>query len=244
MLDLAGTILLTALAVFLVRLLAPAREGHGVTRRRVALGLSAWFVAAVALALAGAFSSPVLPVGVALAIAVLVPVLIGAPIVVRTQAHGVPLPMLVAVHAGRLLGAAFLMLYAAGRLPYTFAHVAGWGDIAVGALAIPATWAIRHRAHGWRWVTLAWNVLGMSDLLAAVLLGVGSAPGSMIRFIHETPGSGAIAIFPWALIPAFFIPVFLLTHIGVFAGLAASLRSPEGEPRARSGGSMRQLPAR
>ena len=224
MLDLIGTLLLTALAVVLVVTLRPAREGHGVTRRRIALGLSAWFVAAAALALAAAFSSPALPVGVALAIAVFVPVLIGAPIVVRNQAHGVPLPVLVGVNAGRILGAAFLLLYGAGRLPYTFAHSAGWGDIATGVLAIPVTWAIQRQARGWRWATAAWNVLGMADLLTAVTLAVGSAPGSAFRFIFETPGSGAVATFPWALIPAFFVPLYLLTHVGVFAGLVASVR--------------------
>ena len=243
MLDLIGTVLLPALAVFVIATLVPARQGHGVTRRRLTVGLSAWFVIAAALSLAGAFASPALPVGVALAIAVFAPVLAAAVIVARTQSHGIPLTALVAVHIGRVLGAAFLMLYAAGRLPYTFAHSAGWGDIATGLLAIPVLWAVQHRATGWRWLTAAWNVLGMADLLAAVALGVGSAPGSMIRFNLEAPGSGAIAVFPWVLIPAFFVPLFLLTHIGVFAALAASVRQPDAEPRPRPDEPLRQ-PAR
>ena len=150
MLDLIGSILLIVLAVVVVATLVPAREGHGVTRGRLAVGLGAWFVVAAALALAGAFASPALPVGVALGIAVFVPVLVGGVIVARTQSHGVPLTALVGVHVGRILGAAFLMLYAAGRLPYTFAHSAGWGDITTGVLAIPVVWAIRQRVTGWR----------------------------------------------------------------------------------------------
>jgi hypothetical protein len=225
MLDILGTVLLTALGAFLVKMLMPAREGHGVTRGRLALGLSAWFVLAAVLAMAGAFASPALPVGVALTIAVFVPVLAGAAIVVRTMSHGIPLTALVGVHVGRILGAAFLMLYAAGRVPYTFAHSAGWGDITVGMLAIPMLWVVRNRPAGWRWMTAAWNALGMADLLAAVTLAVGSAPGSLVRFNFEAPGSGAIAMFPWALIPAFFVPVFLLTHIGVFALLASPARA-------------------
>ena len=244
MLDLIGSILLIALAVVVVATLVPAREGHGVTRGRLAVGLGAWFVVAAALALAGAFASPALPVGVALGIAVFVPVLAGGVIVARTQSHGVPLTALVGVHVGRILGAAFLMLYAAGRLPYTFAHSAGWGDITTGVLAIPVVWAIRHRVTGWRWITAAWNVLGMADLLAAVALGVGSAPGSPIPFVFETPGSGAIAVFPWALVPAYFVPLYLLTHIGVFAALAASARRPDAEARPRPGAPLPQLPAR
>ena len=220
MLDVLGIVLLTGFAVILVATLVP-REGHGMTRARLAVGLSAWFIVAAVLGLAGAFASPALPAGVAVGIAVFVPVILGAGPVFRTFGHGIPLTTLVAVHVGRVLGVAFLMLYSAGRLPYTFAHSAGWGDIATGVLAIPLVWAIRRQATGWRWLTAAWNVLGMADLLTAVALGVGSTPGSLVRFNFEAPGSGAIAMFPWVLIPAFFVPFFLLTHIAIFAGLAS-----------------------
>ena len=225
MLDILGTILLTAFAVVLVVALVPVGLHRG-RRARLALGIGAWFVIAAILGATGAFASPVLPVGVAVGIAVFAPVIAGAAIVWRTRGHGVPLTRLVGVHIGRILGAAFLLLYWAGRLPSTFAHSAGWGDIATGVLAIPVVWAIRHRVSGWRWVTGAWNLLGMADLLTAVTLGVGSAPGSLVRFIYETPGSGAITTFPWVLIPAFFVPLFLLTHIAIFAELTAPARAP------------------
>ena len=239
-LDLLGTMLLTALAAVLVATLVPAREHPGPGRIRLGVGVSAWFIVAAALGLAGAFASPALPVGAALGIAVFAPVLAGAYIVARTRGHEIPLPTLVAVHPGRLLGVAFLMLYSAGRLPYTLAHSAGWGDMAVGALALPVAWAVQNRVAGWRWMTGVWNALGMADLLAAVTLGVGSAPGSLVRFNFEAPGSGAIVTFPWVLIPAFFVPLFLLTHIGVFAALVASAR----ESKPMRGGQVQQLPAR
>ena len=243
LLDIVGTIGLIALAAILAITLVPAGD-HRAMRMRLTLGISGWFVVAASLGLAGAFASPVLPVGVAVGIAVLLPVLVGAPIVARTQGHRIPLTTLVGVHAGRLLGASFLLLYYAGRLPYTFAHSAGWGDVATGALAIPVVWAIQHRTPGWRWFTAAWNVLGMTDLLAAVTLGVGSAPGSMFRFIFEAPGSGAIVTFPWVLVPAFFVPLYLLAHIGIFAALVASARAPKDEERLVSGQAVRHLPAR
>ena len=243
LLDVVGTILLTALAVVLAVTLVPRLDGHGVTRRRVATGIGVWFLVAALLGLTGAFASPVLPVGVAVGIAVFAPVILGAGLVWRTRGHGIPLTTLVGVHAGRVLGVAFLLLYAAGRLPYTFANSAGWGDIAVGILAIPLAWAIRRRSAGWRWFTAAWNALGMVDLLAAVTLGVGSAPGSLVRFNFEAPGSGAIVTFPWVLVPAFFVPLFLLTHIAVFANLAASSRAVEDAP-SLSGRPARPLSAR
>ena len=127
----------------------------------------------------------------------------------------------------------FEVLCAVGRLPYTFAHSAGWGDLATGVLATPVIWAIRHHVTGWRWFTAAWNVLGLADLLAAVTLGVGSAPGSPLRFIYEAPGSGAIVTFPWVLVPAFFVPLYMLTHVAIFAHLAAPARTSErGSSRA------------
>ena len=127
------------------------------------------------------------------------------------------------------------MLELAGDLPSDADHC---------VLALPVAWAIQRRVAGWRWITGAWNVLGMADLLAAVTLGVGSAPGSMVRFIYEAPGSGAIVTFPWVLVPAFFVPLYLLAHIGIFAVLAASARDPEHDERLVSGQAVRQLPAR
>ena len=228
MLDILGTILLAALAVVLVTVLVPAGERRGAKRTRLAVGIGAWFLVAAVLGATGAFASTVLPVGFAVGIAVFAPVIAGFGLVTRTRGLGIPLTTLVAVHMGRILGASFLLLHWAGRLPSTFAHSAGWGDITTSLVAIPVVWAIKNQVAGWRWIAGAWNLLGLADLLAAVTLGVGSAPGSMVRFIFEAPGAGAIATFPWVLVPAFFVPLYLLTHIAIFAELAASARHAEG----------------
>jgi hypothetical protein len=65
-----------------------------------------------------------------------------------------------------------------------------------------------------------------------------------VRFNFEAPGSGAILTFPWVLIPAFFVPFFLLTHVAIFSGLAASARASEGQSRPVSGGPVRPAAAR
>jgi hypothetical protein len=244
MLDVIGTILLTAFAVIVAVALVPRFDGHGITRASVAMGLGAWFIVAAVLGSAGLFASPALPVGVAVGIAVFAPVLLAGRLVARTRGHGIPLTTLVGIHAGRVLGVAFLLLYSAGRLPFTFAHSAGWGDILTGVLAIPMMWVIQRRVAGWKWITGVWNTLGMADLLVAVTLGVGSAPGSLVRFNFEAPGSGAIVAFPWVLIPAFFVPLFLLTHIAIFANLAASGHTAEDTSRPLSSRPATPLPAR
>ena len=138
---------------------------------------------------------------------------------VRSVALHTPLPALVGIHAARVLGVFFVLLFEAGRLPPTFALTAGWGDIAVAVAALPLAWAIRHQISGWRPLTFAWNLLGFADLVTAVTLGVGSAVDSPVRFIYETPNSGAVAALPWVLIPAVLVPVYLITHLAVFAQL-------------------------
>jgi hypothetical protein len=50
-----------------------------------------------------------------------------------------PLPALVGIHAARVFGVFFVLLFEAGRLPPTFALTAGWGDIAVAVAALPLT---------------------------------------------------------------------------------------------------------
>jgi hypothetical protein len=129
--------------------------------------------------------------------------------------------VLVGIHASRLLGVFFLVLLAAGRLPPTFANAAGWGDIAVGALSLPLAWAVSRRVRRWQILTLLWNVLGFADLVTAVTLGIGSATGSPLRFIYESPESATIASLPWILIPGVLVPLYLMTHVAIFAQLRA-----------------------
>ncbi len=80
---------------------------------------------------------------------------------------------------------------------------------------------VRRRAPYWRSATLLWNAIGFIDLVAAVTLGVGSAPDSPLRFIFEESVPGTMATLPWLLIPGFLVPVYLLTHLAVFAQIAA-----------------------
>jgi hypothetical protein len=90
------------------------------------------------------------------------------------------------VHAGRLGGVFFLLLYADGRLSAPFAPAAGSGDIIVGALALflAVLLALRFDVHR-SWLSL-WNAFGLLDLVVAVSLGLlrrefRSASSSMSR---------------------------------------------------------------
>lgn len=243
MLDILGAMILAALAVVFIGVLAFAGTDDGRKRRGLALLGGAWFVAIAGLGAAGIFSRA--PLGTpAIGAAVLLPLLVGLVVFRSTAgafARAVPLPTLIAIHAGRLFGAFFLLLYSAGRLPATFALTAGWGDILVGAAAVPLALAVHRRAGAWRPLTVLWSLIGTLDLLTAVTLGVGSAPNSPVRFIFEGPGGTAMASLPWLLVPGFFVPLYLLTHAAVFARLASVAR--EGRP-SMAAPIARRLPGR
>src|SRR5262245_35626924 len=108
----------------------------------------------------------------------------------RTWLRSVPIDALVALHTTRLLaGGSFLLLYAQGRLPWTFAVPGGWGDIAV-ALAALALLALRAlgRPAG-RGAYALWNAAGLIDILGVIASAARSAlagPASM-RALVELP---------------------------------------------------------
>jgi hypothetical protein len=133
----------------------------------------------------------------------------------RGRLQSAPLPALIALHAIRLLGVLFVLLFAAKRLPAPFAPVAGWGDIIIGATALPiALWVARDPDTARR-PLLVWNGLGLADLVTAVTLGALSAPGA-IRLFFGDPSSALIASLPWILIPCFLVPSLSFVHLVVF----------------------------
>jgi hypothetical protein len=234
MLDVIGAMVLTALAATATGTLVLASPVGTLAARRLALGTAAWFTVLAALAAAGLFSAASGIDTPAIGAAVLLPILAVALVTLRVPAArrlalGIPLAVLVVVNVGRLLGGFFLLLQADGRLPATFATHAGWGDVAVAVTALPVAWAVHCRLAGWRALTLVWNSAGLVDLVAAVTLGIGSS-ASPLRFIYESPDSGVMGTLPWLLVPGFLVPVYVLTHLAVFAQLAAADRGRASGP--------------
>lgn len=152
----------------------------------------------------------------------------------RRALLAVPLPALVAVHAGRLFGVFFLLLYAARRLPAPFAPVAGWGDVAVGAAAVPLAALAARGGLPRSWITL-WNAVGALDLVTAVSLAILSVPGTPFRVFSGGTGSAAtMGTLPWILIPSTLVPIYLLVHRVIARKVTLAAREAGGE-RARVG---------
>jgi hypothetical protein len=114
--------------------------------------------------------------------------------------------ILTAIQSWRLVGFVFLVLAAYGILPKVFALPAGWGDIAIGATA-PLAAAILAKAEHRR-SFLAWQALGMLDLVMAVALG--ALAGTLNpQGIVTSP----MTVLPLSLIPTFAVPLLLMLHI-------------------------------
>jgi hypothetical protein len=180
-----------------------------------------WFVAVVALAASGALTwrldlgAPVL--GVAMVVPVVILLLLATAVpATRTAFAAIPVPALIAVHAIRVMGFLFLLLFAAGRIAAPFAPEAGWGDVIAGATAVPVAWALASRGASVRWLVLVWNTFGLLDFLAAASLGMTSAPGSPLQVFFDAPGSTAITALPWAIIPVFLVPQLLVGHLAIY----------------------------
>src|SRR5262245_44541250 len=136
--------------------------------------LAVWFVAVIWLGSLGQFESP--------PGAAPIPILIGAagPVIAFLAAYfcwpafrryvlSISLPLATAIQAWRAGGLAFLALYVHRILPGAFAWPAGLGDIAIGVTAPWVMISLVRRPEFARSPTfVAWNLLGILDLLVAV----------------------------------------------------------------------------
>jgi hypothetical protein len=145
-----------------------------------------------------------------------------------------PVSLLVGVQLYRVLGLVFLGMASLGALPVAFAGPAGVGDLLVGVSAPLIASLAARRVRGWRTLVLAWNVVGMLDLVAAVTLGVLTAPSPLQRLAFDSPNV-AISRAPLALIPSVLVPMAMLLHLATFWRLARETKAVADTPLRREG---------
>ena len=132
---------------------------------------------------------------------------------VRGWVRAVPPRALVALHLVRFVGAWFLVLYRRGELPFEFAVPGGWGDIVVAAGAAGLLFgAFPARAGGRRAVLHAWNALGLLDILFVVTTAAR-------LFFAEAGQLAPLTRLPLSLLPTFFVPLIILSHLRIFGWL-------------------------
>jgi hypothetical protein len=203
------------------------------TLRVSAVILLGWLAAAITLSAMGIYhvtsgDRPTIQYGI------LLPILIGALMIWRSETakrvlHAVPQQWLVGVQFFRALGAIFLILYAAGKLPGLFAWPSAVGDIAIGLSAPVVGLAYAQAPHKAAGFVAAWNVLGLLDLIDALGLGFLTAPS---RFALEIqPTSDLMTVLPLVLVPVYLVPLFFVLHLASLAKLGRETRASESRGR-------------
>ncbi len=123
------------------------------------------------------------------------------------------LRMLTALQLWRVIGFAFLPLYAAGVLPGIFAWPAGLGDVAIGVTAAFVVWRLERDADFATANRFLWfHALGLLDFAVAVAtagLASGVFPGLTAGGVTSAP----LDVWPLNLFPSFLVPLFIILHL-------------------------------
>jgi hypothetical protein len=174
-----------------------------------------WFAVAWSAAINGVFRTgasavPLLP------LAIFLPVIIGAPLLLLSKRVGqvldaMPATWLVAVQLYRVFGSFALAAWMQGVLPGVFALPAGIGDVLTGLLAVPAAIAVATGTAQGRRAAIMWNILGLADFAVAITLGMITSPGRFQLIVPTVASIGAGA-YPDVLTPAFVVPSSILLH--------------------------------
>ncbi|MFL6703606.1 MAG: MFS transporter [Paraburkholderia graminis] len=174
-----------------------------------------WFAVVWSAAINGAFRAGVSPLPL-LPLAIFLPVMIGAPLLLLSKRvgrvlDGMPASWLVALQLYRVFGSWALAAWLHGLLPGVFALPAGIGDVLTGLFAVPVAIAVASGASRGRNAAIAWNLFGLADFAVAITLGMLTSPGPL-QLIHPAMPSIGAGAYPDVLTPAFVVPGSILLH--------------------------------
>ena len=174
-----------------------------------------WFAVAWSAATNGVFRTGASPLPL-LPLAIFLPVIIGAPLLLLSKRVGqvldaMPAAWLVALQLYRVFGSWAFAAWLHGVLPGVFALPAASGDVLTGLFAVPAAIAVAAGTAQGRRAAIAWNILGLADFAVAITLGAITSPGPFQLIVPDVPSIGAGA-YPGVLTPAFVVPSSILLH--------------------------------
>src|SRR5258708_18345650 len=170
----------------------------------------AWTAAINDVFRTGASPFPLLPA------AILLPVIIGAPLLLLSKRVGqlldaMPTTWLIALQLYRVFGSQWLAYWLRGVLPGLWALPAGTGAVLTGLFAVPAAIALAAGMAEGRKAAILWNIFGLADLAVAITLGLITSPGPLQLIVPNGPSIG-IDGYPNVLTPAFVVPSSILLH--------------------------------
>ena len=174
-----------------------------------------WFAVAWSGAINGVFHTGASPLPL-LPLAIFLPVIIGAPLLLLSKRVGqvldaMPASWLVALQLYRVFGSWALAAWLRGVLPGVFALPAGMGDVLTGLFAVPAAIAVAAGTAQGRRAAITWNIFGLADFAVAITLGSITSPGPLQLIVPNVPSIGA-GTYPDVLTPAFVVPSSILLH--------------------------------
>ena len=173
--------------------------------------IAAWFIFALSASALHGFENAANRVGIAVAVAAAVPILVfalwfAASEKFRQFTLSLNPQLLTLAQSWRIVGFTFVLLQAREILPAIFALPAGYGDMAIGMTATLVAWKLANPAH--RNSFILWQLLGIADLVNAVSLG------TTARLISpDGPSMFAMTVLPLSLVPTFLVPLFLIFHV-------------------------------
>jgi hypothetical protein len=175
-----------------------------------------WFAVAWSVAINGVFATGVSPLPL-LPLAIFLPVMIGAPLLLLSKRLGqvldaMPATWLLALQLYRVFGSWALAAWLRGVLPGVFALPAGIGDVLTGLFAVPAAIAVAMGTTQGGRAAIAWNIFGLADFAVAITLGLITSPGRFQLIVPNVSSIGAGA-YPDVLTPAFVVPSSILLHV-------------------------------
>jgi hypothetical protein len=224
----ASGVPLTAMRLFIYALIALGlwlgleRTELSPTQRRnvwlaVMIPYTLWMALIWSAAIDGLFRLGASPLRVPLVpLAIFFPILIGAPILLRSRRIGevldaMPPQWLIALQVFRVFGSIFLIGWALNVAPGIFALPAGVGDVITGLLALPVAISLAAGGADGRKAAIAWNIFGLLDFTVAVTIGLITSPGPLQLIVPSIPNA-ATGLYPTVLIPAFTVPSSTLLH--------------------------------
>ena len=173
--------------------------------------IAAWFLFALSASALHWFRNDANRVGLAVAFAAVVPILVfalwfAASEKFRQFTLSLNPQLLTLAQSWRIIGFTFVLLEARGVLPAIFALPAGYGDMAIGMTATFVAWKLANPIR--RNSFVVWQLLGITDLVAAVGLGTTARVLS-----PHGPSMVAMTVLPLSLVPTFLVPLFLIFHV-------------------------------
>ena len=193
-----------------------------------------WFAVAWSAAINGVFHAGASPLPM-LPLAVFLPVIIGAPLLLLSKRVGqvldaMPASWLVILQLYRVFGSWALAAWLHGTLPGVFALPAGIGDILTGLFAVPAATAVATGTVQGRRAAIVWNIFGLVDFVVAITLGMITSPGPLQLIVPSISSIGA-GTYPGVLTPAFVVPSSILLHTLSLRQLRRRHRAEAPKPR-------------